>query len=60
MICMCCGARAPVMERVALESLEGGVIRRVVIENQPICDDCRVAIARRGAENDQLRREQDE
>ncbi|DBA35130.1 MAG: hypothetical protein PHI16_06915 [Methanocellales archaeon] len=56
MKCLFCEKDAPVVERFVLESLENGTAHRVVVENQPICDECRVAIGKRAAENDRIRR----
>jgi len=56
MKCLFCNNETPVVERFVLMTEEGGTVHQVMILNQPICDECRVNIGKRAAENDRIRR----
>jgi len=56
MICIFCGNEAAVMDMWSLTEQNDGRKSTVLVENFPICSDCRVNIGKRAAENDRIRR----
>ncbi|MGB3944538.1 MAG: hypothetical protein WBK88_07090 [Methanothrix sp.] len=54
MICIFCGEEAPIIDRWSIGEERAGRVRRLKVENMPVCGACRVAIQERAVKNDAM------